>query len=94
MKHGATTEAGTKREGAERFSKASPPKYIRLPRAGTRCAVTGLTRTALNELILPTAANGYRAIVRSYSLKRPGQIRGIRLISLPDLVRHIEASGE
>ena len=75
-------------------STVTMPAYLRLPRAGTRCAVTGLTRTALNELILPTAANGYRAIVRSYSLKRPGQIRGIRLISLPDLVRHIEASGE
>ena len=94
MKHGATTDAGTKRQGAERFSKASPPEYIRLPRAGTRCPVTGLTRTALNELILPTAANGYRPPVRSYSLKRSGQIRGIRLISLPDLVRHIEETGK
>jgi hypothetical protein len=94
MKHGATTDAGTKRQGAERFSKASPPEYIRLPRAGTRCPVTGLTRTALNELVLPTAANDYRPAVRSFSLRRPGQIRGVRLISLADLVRHIEANGE
>ena len=94
MKNGATTEAGTRQEGAEKFSKASRPQYLRLPRAGTRCPVTGLTRTALNELILPTAANGYRPPVRSYSLKRPGQIRGIRLISLPDLVRHIEETGK
>ncbi len=70
------------------------PAYIRLPRAGTRCPLTGLSRTALNELILPSAANGYRPPVRSYSLKRPGQIRGVRLISLPDLLRHIEASAE
>jgi len=75
-------------------SSVTMAAYLRLPRAGTRCPVTGLTRTALNELILPTAANGYRPPVRSYSLKRPGQIRGIRLISLPDLVRHIEETGK
>lgn len=75
-------------------SSVTMPAYLRLPRAGTRCPVTGLTRTALNELILPTTANGYRPPVRSYSLRRPGQIRGIRLISLPDLVRHIEETGK
>lgn len=94
MNNGATTEAEARQEEAQRFGNASHPQYLRLPRAGTRCPVTGLTRTALNELILPTAANGYRPPVRSYSLRRPGQIRGIRLISLPDLVRHIEETGK
>jgi hypothetical protein len=92
MKHGIATEVagGTRTPGSA--SSINRPEYLRLPRAGTRCPVTGLTRTALNELILPTAANGYRPPVRSFSLKRPGQIRGVRLISLADLVRHIEAN--
>lgn len=75
-------------------STVTMPAYLRLPRAGTRCPVTGLTRTALNELILPTAANDYRPPVRSFSLRGRGQIRGVRLISLPDLVRHIEETGK
>ena len=72
----------------------SRPEYIRLPRAGSRCPITRLSRTALNELVLPSKANDYRPAVRSFSLKRPGQIRGVRLISLADLVRHIEAKQE
>lgn len=48
----------------------------------------------MNELILPCKENSFKPLVRSYSLKRPGQIRGIRLISLPDLVRHIEETGK
>ena len=81
-------------QAAADSSSVAMPAYIRLPRAGTRCPVTGLTRTALNELVLPTAANDYRPAVRSFSLRRPGQIRGMRLISLPDLVRHIEETGK
>ncbi len=43
----------------------------------------------MNELILPCKENSFKPVVRSYSLKRPGQIRGVRLISLPDLIRYI-----
>ena len=43
----------------------------------------------MNELILPCKENSFKPAVRSYSLKRPGQIRGVRLISLPDLIRYV-----
>lgn len=64
-------------------------EYIRLPRTGSRCPITGLSRAKMNELILPCKENSFKPVVRSYSLKRPGQIRGVRLISLPDLIRYI-----
>ncbi|ADE54188.1 conserved hypothetical protein [Coraliomargarita akajimensis DSM 45221] len=67
------------------------PHWIRLPRSGERCSHTGLSRSALNELVLKTPLNGFKPPVKSISLKRPGQKRGIRLINFESLIGYLEA---
>lgn len=74
--------------GISSFSPAttttSLPEFVRLPKAGSRCHWTGLSRSALCELILPA-----RAPVKSVVLKRRGAKRGIRLIHLPSLIAYL-----
>ena len=70
---------------------ASPmPIWIRLPRPGERCPNTGLSRSALNELILP-GVNNHRPPVASISLKQPHEVRGIRLIKFSSLMAALDA---
>ena len=78
----------------EAAALASPPAAVRpefvgLPKPGTRCPWTGLSRSKLNELILPSASNGYRPPVVSKMLRHPGRVRGIRLIVLAGLLSHL-----
>lgn len=67
-------------------SGASPPKFIRLPRPGMRCYWTGLTRSALNALIL-----GKSAPVTSLVIARNGASRGVRLICFESLMNHLDS---
>lgn len=60
------------------------PEFLRLPKTGKLCPVTGLTRSALNALIL-----GPRPAVRSVCLRRTGALRGIRLIPTAELLRYL-----
>ena len=46
------------------------PEFVRLPRAGQRCPLTGLSRSAINTLVLPTAENHFQPPVRSFVLRR------------------------
>jgi len=66
------------------------PEFIRLPRSGMHCPYTGLSRTTLNELILPMKCNGHHPPVKSISFKQNGNIRGVRLIYYPSLLNHIK----
>lgn len=65
--------------------------YIRLPAPGSRCPFTGLSRTTLNNLILPNTANGHRPLVASKILKGRYAKRGIRLIRLRSLLDYLDA---
>ena len=69
--------------------EAKGPKYIRLPKSGTYCPWTGLSRSKLNQLILPTAENHYSPPVKSCSLRPPGSIRGTRLILYESLMAYL-----
>ena len=62
-------------------STAKPvlPEWGRLPKSGTLCPWTGLTRSKLNELILPCPANDQKPPVRSICLRQRGKIKGVRL---------------
>jgi hypothetical protein len=62
------------------------PEFVRLPKSGTRCRWTGLSRSAICELILPA-----RAPVKSVVLRRRGATRGQRLIHLRSLLDHLHA---
>ena len=65
------------------------PGFLRLPRAGRRCPVTGLSRAALNALIL-----GHNLPVKSSCLRQKGSLRGIRLVSTASLLAHLYANME
>ena len=65
------------------------PEFIRLPRPGDRCALTGLSRSTLCELAVPCPANNHKPPVKSLVIKKRGATRGIRLISYLSLLDHL-----
>ena len=67
------------------------PEFIRLPKPGARCPITGLSRTTLTELTAPSERNGHRPPVRSIVLKGRHAVRGIRLIQYQSLIDHLNA---
>ena len=71
---------------AAKFVLSEPKgEWLRLPPPGTKDPDYGLHRGTLNELILPSEANGYKPPVRSLVIKKRGAVRGIRLIHRPSL---------
>ncbi len=70
------------------------PEFLRLPVPGTLCPYTGLGRSAINELILPTPRNDNRPPVRSFCLRRRGARTGIRLVDYKSLAEYIRAHAE
>ena len=65
------------------------PEFIRLPRTGSRCPWTSLSRASLNTLVL-----GSDAPVKSVVLRQRGANRGVRLISLESLLAHLNGQIE
>ncbi len=65
------------------------PEFIRLPKPGSQCIHTGLTRSKLNELILPSESNGFAPPVRSVCLRKRGAAKGVRLIAFDSLIAHL-----
>ena len=62
------------------------PEFIRLPKPGNLCPWTGLSRSKLNELVLPCNANDFRPPVKSVCLRRRGAATGVRLIVFESLM--------
>lgn len=79
-----------------RYPSINPAQieFLRLPPVGTRCPVTGMSRAALNELILPTPRNKNRPPVKSFCLRQRGAAKGIRLIDYQSLRDFIRAHAE
>ena len=67
------------------------PEFTRLPKPGTLCPLTGLSRTAINSMILPTAANDRKPPVKSVAVRKPGQKRGWRLINVASLLEYLHS---
>jgi hypothetical protein len=65
------------------------PEFIRLPKPGTLCRWTGLSRSKLNELILPSPLNNHKPPVKSLSLRNRGQLKAVRLIVLDSLLGYL-----
>jgi hypothetical protein len=65
------------------------PEFLRLPKSPHHCPYTGMSRSALNALILPTKENKFKPSVRSFILRQRGAKTGIRLIDYASLVSHI-----
>ena len=75
-------------------SEPATPTWIRLPKPGGRCRYSSLSRTSLNQLLIPGAANHGKPPVKSCIIKKPGAIRGIRLISYPSLMTFLDSQQE
>jgi len=65
------------------------PEFLRLPKSGERCPYTSMSRTGLNLLILPCAANNFCPPVRSISLRKRGQVKATRLIVFDSLMAYL-----
>jgi hypothetical protein len=63
--------------------RVEAPAFVRLPRPGTLCPFTGLSRTQM-YLLCKTGK------VKSFSLKRKGTARGCRLIDAQSLIAVIQ----
>jgi hypothetical protein len=70
------------------------PRFIRLPKTGERCPWTGLSRSKMNQLILPCSRNNYLPPVESCSLKPAGAARGARLVLFESLMDYLEQKTE
>ena len=77
-----------------RIQTPAEPEFLRLPPPGVRCPFTGLSRSALNELILPTELNDFAPPVRSFCIRKRGARTGIRLIDYASLKAYIRANAE
>ena len=73
---------------ASAASTTSEREFLRLPKSG-QCPITGLTRSKLYDLISPNEDNGFKPPVKSVSLRKPGQIKGTRLIVLQSLLDYL-----
>ena len=65
------------------------PEFVRLPKSGTRCPHTGLSRSKLNQLVLPCKENDFKPPVESKVLRFRGTIRGTRLIVFDSLMEYL-----
>ena len=65
------------------------PEFIRLPKSGNRCPHTGLSRSKLNQLVLPCKENDFKPPVESKVLRKRGIIRGTRLIVFDSLMEYL-----
>ena len=66
---------------------AQKPEVIRLPKAGTLCAFTGLSRTKLWEILCTRK-------VKTVCLRRPGALKGARLVHLQSLLDYLHSLAE
>jgi len=66
------------------------PEFLRLPKPGRLCPFTGLSRSKINELILPCPANDWKPPVKSISLRKKGSVRGCRLIVYDSFISYLK----
>ena len=71
-------------------SGRSRPEFIRPPKPGKRCPYTGMARTSLNALYVPSKVNNFDPPVRAVCLRNPGTTRGIWLINYDSLMDYLD----
>jgi hypothetical protein len=65
---------------SDRTGPGHGPVTFRLPPIGQKDIHFGLCRTWWNQRILPSASNGYSPEIKSIVDRKPGKVRGVRLI--------------
>lgn len=69
----------------QKVAELENEQWMRMPRPGTR--FYGLCRTTLDQLCM-------RGTIRSAVVKKPGAVRGIRLLYLPSLETYLNTLSE
>jgi hypothetical protein len=68
-------------------SSSSRPEWIRVPKVGTVCPHSGLSRSFVHSLIK-------EGDVVSWSMRKRGTKHGVRLVSYDSLMAYIRKAGE
>ncbi len=71
----------------------SAPEFIRIPKSGP-CPHTGLCRSTMYGLLIPTEENEYTPPVKSVSLRKRGQVKGTRLVVYQSLIDYLHGQVE
>lgn len=66
-----------------------PAVFVRLPSPRTRCAITGLSRSSMAELVRPCKRNDWLAPVEAVVLKKRHANRGCLLINKASLLAYL-----
>lgn len=94
LDHPSTDKADTFPEAQLARILAKVPPILRLPKAGTRCPYTQLSRTGLSELVTPTRRNGGKPPVQArYQRAHRYAVRGVWLIPAEPLFRYLLGPG-
>jgi hypothetical protein len=67
------------------------PGYIRMPKSGTACPHSSLSRSALDLLVRPQEKNNFKPPVASRLLRQTGDKKHIRLINYQSLMRYLKS---
>ncbi|MDP3073595.1 MAG: hypothetical protein Q8N18_25145 [Opitutaceae bacterium] len=67
------------------------PEFIRLPKAKTLCPHTGMSRSSMANLTVPSKANDFRPAVPAKCLRRQGNVRGLWLVPFEALLAYLHA---
>ncbi|MCX6970029.1 MAG: hypothetical protein NTV93_07740 [Verrucomicrobia bacterium] len=69
-------------------------EWLRLPKEGERCSVTGLSRASLNQILTETDPETGEKLVESFTKSQPGTSRGIKLINSRSLLDYMESAAK
>jgi hypothetical protein len=76
----------------QELNRSIQPIFIRLPAPKSRCPYTGLSRSALADLCVPSKANQFKPPVKSIAPKKHKHAkRAARLIDFESLVTWLKA---
>ena len=68
------------------------PMFLRLPKPKERCEYTGMSRTTMCELTVPSEINNFAPPVKSHvQTTRTGAKRGIRFVDSESLLAYIRS---
>ena len=92
--YGSPTEVNAAFEAQLARVLTKVPPILRLPKTGTRCPYTQLSRTGLSELVSPTLRNGGKPPVQARCQRAHRHaVRGVWLIPAEALFRYLLGLG-
>ena len=64
-------------------------EFLRIPPRGSHCSRTGLSRSVIEQLVVPSKANNFHPPVPAKLLRRPGNTRGVWLIPKRAFIKYL-----